>query len=102
LGLRAFLVARVAVGVSRLDPLLSLALQHLELLLVVQLPLELLLRRAEVRQAQPERVTARRVPLAHRGRELVLDSRDQSHPGIPVMRPPRTCQCKWKIVWPPP
>ena len=69
-------------------PLLPLALQHLELLLVVQRPLQLLLGRAQAGEDQPQRVAPRRrrAPASRRLSSL-LDPRDQRHPGIPLDLP---------------
>src|SRR5215212_3740339 len=102
LRVRLLLAPRGAKRLLGLGPALALALQHLELLLVVQRPLELLLRRAQAVQDQAQRVAPLGVALPHRLLQLALDSRDQAHSGIPSIRPPRMCQCRWKIVWPPP
>ena len=50
----------------RLDPLLPLALQHLELLVLGERALELLLGALEAREDQAKRVAARVVAIAHR------------------------------------
>ena len=86
----------------RLDPPLALALQHLELLVVLQRPLQLLLGRP---QGWTGSGAARRARTSSRSRiaslQLVLDLGDQAHPGSPPV-PPRMCQCRWKTVWPAP
>ena len=84
-------------------PLLALALEHLQLLVLGQRPLQLLLGRAQAGEDQAQRVAALGVARAHRLLELVLDLGDQAHAGSPrESSPPRTCQCRWKTVWPPP
>src|ERR1044072_7872402 len=87
---------------GRLGALLPLALQHLQLLVVVQRPLQVLLRRAQAGQDQPQRVATVRVARGHRLLELALQPRNQAHPAIPQVRPPSTCQCRWKTVCPAP
>src|SRR5215216_921355 len=96
----------VAAGLAErlrgLGSALPLPLQHLELLVVVQRPQQLLLRRAQACQDQPQRVAPLRVACRHRLLELVLQTRDQRHPAIPQTRPPRRCQCRWNTVCPAP
>src|SRR5262249_24121758 len=84
------------------DPPLPLALQDLQLLLVRERTLELLLGRAQAGDDQAERVAPVGVARERRLLEVVLHARDEAHPGTPCRRPPRTCQCRWKIVCPPP
>ena len=55
----------------------------------------------ERREREPQRPGPLAVAGAHRGRELLLDPRDQAH-SKPASPPPRMCQCRWKIVWPAP
>src|SRR5919201_4095699 len=96
---------RPPAGAKRLGSLhtaLSLALENLELLVVVEWPLKLLLRPAQARQEQPQRIAPLRRARPHRLLKLGLQTLDQAHSGIPVTRPPRTCQWRWKIVWPAP
>ena len=62
-----------------LDPLLPLALQHLQLLVLVQRALELLLSALKAGEDQAQRVAARGVPLAHRAPRAGLDLGDQTH-----------------------
>ena len=75
-----------------LDPPLPFSLEHLQLFLVVEWPLQLLLGRAQAGQDQPQRVAPLCVALTHGGGELLLDPPDQAHPGKPRISPPRTCQ----------
>src|SRR5919204_161781 len=77
-----------------LDPLLLLTLEHLQLLLVVQLALQLLFGGAQVGEDQPQRVAAQAVPRAHRLGQLVLDPVDEAHAGSPRTRPPSRCHCR--------
>ena len=77
------LAARSPKRVGRLDPPLPLALEHLELLLVVQRPLQLLLRRPQRRQDQPQRVAPIGVARSIASLQLVLDPPDQAHAGSP-------------------
>jgi hypothetical protein len=81
--------------VGRLDAPLPLALEHLELLLLAQRPLQLLLRVLERVEDQAQRVAALRVARAHRILQLVVDLLDQAH-----AHPPLMCQWRWKTVWP--
>ena len=69
---------------DRLEPPLALALEHLQLLVVAERPLQLLLRRPQAGQDQPQRVAALGVPLLHRGGQLRLQLRDQSSCRHPV------------------
>src|SRR5262249_50103597 len=94
--------ARRTVGLDRVQPVLALALQDLELLVLVQRPLDFLLRRPQRAQDQPQRVAALGVAFLHRVLQLGLEARDQCHAGIPWKRPPRMCQWRWKTVWPAP
>src|SRR5439155_26149198 len=87
---------------DRLQPPLALALEHLELLVLAPRTLELLLRRPQARQDQPQRVAPRGIPLLHRGRQRLLEPGDQAHRGRPLTSPPSRCQCRWKTVWPAP
>src|SRR2546423_13026132 len=87
---------------GRLDSSLSLALEDLKLLVVVERALELLLRAPEARKQQPQRIAPIVLARPHRLAQLVLESLDQAHAGIPLTWPPRTCQCRWKIVCPAP
>ena len=64
---------------GRLEPLLALALQHLELLVVVQRALQLLLRSLKAGEDQAQRVAARGIAVAHRALELFLDLCDKTH-----------------------
>ena len=64
--------------------------------------LELLLGRAEGAQEQRQRVAARVVAREPASRELALDVGDQRHSNPGRLSPPRTCQCRWNTVWPPP
>src|SRR5262249_22924716 len=86
----------------RLDPLLALALEHLQLLVVVQRALQILFGRAQLRQDQPERVAPLGVAGGHGLLQLALQLGDKAHPAIPQTCPPSTCQCRWKTVWPAP
>src|SRR4051794_3283860 len=90
------------VGVGGLEALLSLALEHLQLLVLRQRPLQLLLGRLQTREDQPERVAAIRVAREHRVLHLLLEIGDETHAASPVIRPPSTCQCRWNTVWPAP
>src|SRR4029079_7244877 len=96
------LAAGGAERLGGLDALLSLALEHLKLLALVERALQLLLGGTQRGQHEAERVHTLLVALLHRLGEVFLDLGDQRHskPSSPV--PPRTCQCKWKTVWPPP
>src|SRR6185295_7382612 len=89
-------------GLRSLDALLALALEHLQLLVLRERTLQLLLGALEAREDQAQGVAPRGVPLAHCILELRLDLCDQRHSGIRVIFPPSTCQCRWKMVWPPP
>src|SRR5439155_20405384 len=102
LGRRLLLAAAAAEGLRRLDTALALALQHLQLLLVGERPLQLLLGRAKAREDQPQRVPPLGVPRERRLFQVLLQAGDETHPGTPCSRPPRTCQCRWKTVCPPP
>src|SRR2546423_637359 len=96
---------RPPAGAKRLRSLhssLPLALENLELLVVVERPLELLLRPTQAGQEQPQRIAPLDVPRAHRLLQLALQTLDQAHSGIPATCPPRTCQWRWKIVCPAP
>src|ERR687895_2332841 len=97
----ALFAAALPEGLRRLDPPLALSLQHLQLLLVGERPLQLLLRGAQARQDQPQRIAAGRIALAHGALQLVLDAADQAH-AAPRTRPPSRCQWRWKIVCPAP
>src|SRR3954471_15973425 len=99
---RLLVAAAATESLGRLDAALPLALQHLQLLLVGERTLKLFLRRAQARQDQAQRVAAVGVARQRGLLEVVLHPRDQAHPGIPCSRPPSTCQCRWKTVWPPP
>ena len=93
-------------------PLLALALEHLQLLVVGERPLQILLGRAQAREDQAQRVAALVVAREHRLLHLVLELRDQAHSSITAVAtagarrvatsgpPPRMCQCRWKTVWP--
>ena len=81
--LRLLLAATGAERLGRLDAPLALALEHLQLLVLGQRALQLLLGRAERDEDQPQRVAALGVARLHRVLQLVLDPRDQAHPGIP-------------------
>src|SRR5438477_446718 len=94
--------AAAAERLRRLEPALALPLEHLQLLVIVQGPLQLLLRRAETGEDQAKSVPARLVARDHGLLELVLEARDQAHYGNPAVWPPSTCQWRWKIVWPAP
>src|SRR5918992_404577 len=89
-------------GLRGLSAPLALALQHLQLLVLLQLAPELLLRRPQRGQRQPQRARPLLVARAHRVLELPFDASDQAHSNPPRVRPPSTCQCRWKIVWPAP
>src|SRR3954454_13321959 len=97
-----FLAAGRAKGLGRFEPPLALALEDLQLLVVVQRPLELLLGGAQAREDQPQCVATLGVALLHRCGQLRLELRDQTHPGSPRNEPPRMCQCRWKTVCPAP
>src|SRR5207237_6983321 len=73
------LAARGAVGLDRLQPPLALALQHLQLLVLVERPLDLLLGRAQRVQDQPQGVAAVAVALLHRVLQLRLEARNEAH-----------------------
>ena len=90
------------VRLGRLGPLLALPLQHLELLVLRERPLELLLGRAQARQDQAESVAPILVAREPRLLELVLDAGDQAHANPGRLAPPSTCQWRWKTVCPPP
>jgi pimeloyl-ACP methyl ester carboxylesterase len=101
-----FLVGRLgpvarAKRLGRLDAPLALALQHLELLVLAQLALQILLRRAQRREQKAQRIAARVVPREARLSQFVFHPFDQAH-ASPLILPPRTCQCRWNTVWPAP
>ena len=73
------LPAGPAEGLGGLETAFALALEHLQLLVVVQGPLQLLLGRAETGEDQAQRVAARLVTRDHRLLQLVLEPRDQAH-----------------------
>ena len=102
LGRRLLLAAAVAERLRRLDALLPLALEHLQLLVVGERALQLLLGALERVDDQAERVAPLGVAREHRLLDLVLDRRDQAHAILPVSPPLSTCQCRWKIVCPAP
>src|SRR6185295_11994704 len=102
LGVCLLLPASGAEGLGSLGPALALALKDLQLLVVVKRPLKLLLGRAEARQDQAKGVASLSVARDHRLLELAFEPGDEAHPAGPHSRPPRTCQCRWKIVWPAP
>src|SRR5581483_10708556 len=79
LGQRLLLSPARAEGLRRLQPPLALALEHLQLLLVAQRALQLLLRRAQAGEDQPQRVASRTVASLHRRRQLALEANDQAH-----------------------
>ena len=60
-------------GLRGLDPPLALALEHLELLVVGQRPLEVLLGRAQAREDQAQRVAALGVARERRLLDVLLD-----------------------------
>src|SRR4051794_37749166 len=116
LGLRLLLPAAFAERVGRLDSLLALALQDLQLLRLAERPLKLLLRRLQAREDQAQRVAALRVSRAHRLLHLFLQPRNQRRHSAGTSSassarprtlagsslPPRMCQCRWNTVWPAP
>ena len=102
LGLGLLLAAAGAERLGRLDALLALALQHLQLLVLGERALQLLLGALERVEDQAQRVAALGVARLHRVLDLVFDVVDQAHAILPVSPPPSTCQCRWKIVCPAP
>src|SRR5262249_26965376 len=90
------------VRVGGLRPALALALQHLELLLLGERTLQVLLRRAQAGGAPACDVATVAVASEPRLLELVLDAGDQVHANPGRLPPPRTCQCRWSTVCPPP
>ena len=107
---RLLLAAGGLEGLERLDALLALALQHLQLLVLRERTLQLLLRRAEAREDQDERVATVVLACEARLLELVFDRADEFHshslPGIEPQWnpgsafPANTCQCRWNTVCP--
>src|SRR3954463_10916984 len=90
----------LAKRIRRLPASLALALEHLQLLVLLERPLHVLLGGPERRERHAQGVRALLVAGAHRSLQLVLDLCDQAHSnGLP---PPSTCQCRWKTVWPAP
>src|SRR5262249_2120945 len=96
----------------RLEPLLPLSLEHLELLVLGERPLQLLLGRAQAREDQAQRVAALGVAGERRLLQVVLKLLDQAHSSVTAVTDwrcasadglwPSTCQWRWKIVWPAP
>ena len=89
----------------RLDALLALALEHLQLFVLGQGPLKLLLGVLERVDDQAQGIAALAVARQHRLLDSVLDRLDPAHTLqaiLPMLRPPRTCQCRWKTVCPAP
>src|SRR6266508_921440 len=70
------LPAAPAERLRRFGPALALALENVQLLVLLQRALHLLLRRPQRCEREPERVRALLVAGTHRGLELLLDSRD--------------------------
>src|SRR5262249_25109862 len=85
--LRLLLATARAERLRRLPPPLALALQHLQLFVVGERALQVLLRRTEAVEEQPERVAPRRVAREHRVLHLALELLDQAHGEIKA--PPR-------------
>src|SRR5919202_666484 len=102
LRLRLFVATAAAERLRRLEPPLALPLQDLQLLLLRKRPLQLLLGGLEAVEQQPQRVAPRGLTREHRLLQLTLHALDHPHSGKPRMLPPRMCQWRWKIVWPPP
>src|SRR6266404_2791162 len=102
LGCRLLLPAAAAERVCCLDALLALALEHLELLVLGEGPLQFLFGALERVDDQAERVAPFGVARLHRLLDLLLDRHDQGHAILPVSPPLNTCQCRWKIVCPAP
>src|SRR5439155_14933727 len=109
--LGALLPAARAEGLRSLDPPLALALEDLQLLVLGQRPLQLLLRVTQRVQDQAQSVAAIVVAGEPRRFQLLLDALDEGHDASAVractarcasIRPPSTCQWRWKIVWPAP
>ena len=73
---RLLLAAAPAKGLRGLESALALALEHLQLLVIVERPLELLLGRAQAGQDQAQRVPPRLVARDHRLLELLLETHD--------------------------
>src|SRR4029079_8877164 len=76
--------------------------KHLERLVLRELPLELLLCAPERAEQQRERVATLVVAREPRLLQLALDVGDEGHSNPGRLTPPRTCQCRWNTVWPPP
>src|SRR3972149_1592909 len=93
-----------------LEPALALALEHLQLLVVGKRPLKLLLCGLKRVEDQAERGAGILVASETCRLELLLDPLDETHAVASSARairslsgrPPRTCQWRWKIVWPAP
>src|SRR6202011_1347350 len=98
---RLLLSPRAAIGLRGFEPPFAFPLEHLQLLVVVERALQFLLGGAEAGEDQPQRVATVLLTGDHRLLELVLQARDQAH-GSPLVWPPSTCQCRWKMVWPAP
>src|SRR5262249_53543253 len=88
-----------------------LPLQHLQLLLFREGPLQVLLGRTQAVQDQAQRVATRGIAREHRVLHLTLEPLDESHSSTTAVSAcagrssgfgpsPRMCQCRWKIVWP--
>src|SRR5207248_3445917 len=101
LGLRPVVAAARPESLGGLDPPLPLALEDLKLLLFRQRPLELLLGVLERVEDEAQCVATFCVARLHRLFDLLVDRLDPAHAILP-MRPPRMCQCRWKIVCPAP
>ena len=81
-------------GLRGFDTTLALALQHLQLLVLGQRPLQLLLGALQRVDDQAERVATLGVSRAHRLLDLVFDRCDPTHVMLPIRPPPRMCQCR--------
>ena len=100
------LAAGLAERLRRLAALLALPLQHLQLLLVGERPLEILLGGLQAREDEAQRVAARGVARQHRLAHLLLQPDDQAHSSTSAIAtaagtssrdagpPPRMCQCR--------
>ena len=64
--------------------------------------LQVLLGGAKRIEDERERIAARIVARTAGVLQLTLDLRYQRHSNPGRLAPPRTCQCRWNTVWPPP
>ena len=110
---RLLLAARASRNASAASmPLLALALEHLQLLVLGERALQVLLGRLEARRGsgaarRGARCRARSIASLTSSSMLLDQAHSSAPPSLPARLrrlgpPPRMCQCRWKTVWPAP